>query len=332
MDICKTLNHHFKEINSYKNELNKLKEKIEMASDSKEFASLKKQYADLLSLKSSQISIFLKEAKELTNFMNKMSENYQKQLKLWAEKGVLEKGQTHYLADYDGTQEEGGKGENFKDRVFEIPTLEEVFQSFNETDIQNYLDWERRALELGLVITPIALSIKTLADKIGNTNIYPIIQDHTLIYDPERLDASDPKKLITTGEKRKSECIKEHKGWIIVLTPLKTELEEIDTTGKPLPETSKTNAQKIAHWQEELQKKGLLGHNFETFLATQASAHNPLNKNLYWTTLPSVSIPYSSLVSCGYHYDSGAGLGRVNTDYPDVNARCRPAVRGKRRP
>jgi len=332
MDICKTLNHHFKEINSYKNELNKLKEKIKMASDSKEFASLKKQYADLLSLKSPQISIFLKEAKELTNFMNKMPENYQKQLKLWAEKGVLEKGQTHYLADYDGTQEEGGKGENFTGQQFEIPTLEEVFQSFNETDIQNYLDWERRGLMPGLVLTPIGLSIRTLSEKIGNTYVNTKIQDHTLIYDPERLDASDPKKLITIGGKRKSQLIKENNGWIIVLSPLKAELKEIDTTGKALPKTAETNAEKTVHWQEELQKEGLCGHNFETYLAAQASAEKPLDERS-WTILPSVSTPSSSLVSCGGCDGGYVHLSCCCADFsPGGAARCRPAVRGKRRP
>jgi MoxR-like ATPase len=218
------------------------------------------------------------ETVEIPETMRKAIEaNYKKQLKLWADKGILEKGTTHYLADYDGRKEEGGKGKDFTGEGFEIPTLKEIFEGLTETDVKNYMDMERRGLKPELLLVPIGKTIGTLAKTIG-AMVNEKVVDHTLVYEPVSLDASNPTKLVTRGGKKKTQLIEENTGWMIKISPMKQVLDEIDTTGKPLPKKKMTNAEKTAHWHKEMNDMGLCGQDYETYIAAQASTEKPLEQ------------------------------------------------------
>jgi hypothetical protein len=270
---------------------------------------------------------------------------------------ILEAGQTRYTADYDGSSEAGGAGEDFTGQTFEIPKMEEILLRLTPEQCRLYKEMEEKKLEPKLQLTPLALKLRTISGKLDtkkdelmegqiDTYLDPNVYDLTMIYDPDYYETQGEGtdiKLIAVGGKTKSQIINECKGWQIRIIPMKQDLEienemneifkksklELAKTDSDVGgENELRNATKIALYREYLKSKGLNGLNYESYLMAQMQAlknKKTLEKDK-WTILPDVALKNTGLVPYGYWRAGQVRLHYRNANFRSDRLRCRSSV------
>lgn len=256
-----------------------------------------------------------------------------------------------YEADYDGTGEADGKGEDFRGKKFIMPTFAEVLSWLTSDQVKLYKEMKEQGLEPRLRLTPIAMTIRSMGKRIDakkaeleintdDTFVLGTIKDHELIYEAEEFMAiDDGKKLGITGGQSKSQWVKEQNGWVVDIVATKEELtadEDKKTKeikkGKKTKTVEYTNAEKTEKYMEDAKNRGYSGLGYETYLTAQMDAlreKKPLDGKT-WTILPASSLKDQDTIAVGYWFDDYVLLSGDGAEYQDDVFRFRRSVRVKK--
>lgn len=292
MHICKTLNHHFKEIHSFLSELKNLKEGIVKASDSKKLAELKKHYTDLMSSKSTQISTNIKEAKKLSEFMTNIENDYNETITALLNKNLIKidnLGEYYYTAEYDGRYEPTGRGKDFKGKNFIVPKMPEILDKIIQKTIELYFemknfevtieDGSKQFVDLkpSLQLVPLAYS-NTIFSQIDE------YEQKQILYYPDKVQKKDESKVKVTGGLTKSELIdnliKRWNGaWQVEIAPMISVMPRLtsidyERNAGLIGGFSKSIIDKYEFYNEFLYSKGYSGQIPESYFTSSIKAFN----------------------------------------------------------
>jgi len=269
----------------------------------------------------------LKHQVEFGDILEKLTQDFEDNVKTQLYFNTIIKnpeqpGAYQYIADYDGTNEAGGKGQDLRNKVYMMPTLEEVLDLMNPKETQQYRQMLKKNLEPKLQITPLAYNIDTLTKKIDDKNgkisvlnrettFENEIHGNEFLYDFETLRSTDNgRKLTVTGGKSKSSFIQENNGWLIEIIPMKENIApEIDKE-KELTGRFRTHGERAELYFNELQSHGEVSLNFESYLIAKmnslnvsSSGNSPRPKELESKSLTMLlgSLPADNQsISCSY--------------------------------
>lgn len=246
--------------------------------------------------------------KEIKHIRQNIEKDYAEILEIWKFYEILNPDGRTYTADYDGTAEAGNHGKNspagtdFTGQKFTIPTLPEVFSFLRPAKMKLYLQMEKDGLEPKLQITPIALNIRTLAQKIdakrqqlkicaSDAYVWDEIKDTKLQYAPTSIKAiKGGMEIEIKGGKSKSEWIIENQGYLIDLVPTKQELEADPAIQKDqLGDVNYTPVQ-AERYLTKAKQAGYSPMSYESLLLAQMRAikvGKPLHKSDFTSLLDS---------------------------------------------
>lgn len=341
MSLCEESRRMIAELNEALKTLDDLRVAVSGATNAGEFRAAESAYEKFRADNDERIALNMSELTRLKEVMKSLAGDYENQLELLVENNVLEKGKTRYISDYNGAEEKGGEGNDFRGHSFEIPKLNEIFGWLTADQIELYKEMEKEGLEPKLQLTPIGLNIRTLASKIDEHQTMPNqnkiyindkIIDAKLKYAPTGYDASEPEKLKTKGGKSKSEYIQENKGWLIDIVATKQDIDPDPNIGKDSKGNEYTYAQKTTMYDKKLKARGMQGLTYESYLIAQMRAlkeRKPLEKST-WTILPDSSIDNEDFVSVASWVSARVNLDFSYAGYRSRYLRCRPSVRVSR--
>lgn len=199
-------------------------------------------------------------------------------------------GRFYYQADYDGTTEASGKGEDFAGRIYEMPTINEIMSSLIPHHVRLYRKMQQQKMKPMFQLIPIGMELRSLGMAIDQhkfsrrqLDVYIMDQlergqldESQLIYEPLGLKTSeDQKKLILSGGKSKTVWIKEHEGWQIKIVSMQPELEENPAIIYPNPQLVNhphSFATQVELHLQAMQKNGFTGLSYEGYLIAQMQA------------------------------------------------------------
>lgn len=265
-------------------------------------------------------------------------------------------GKFFYEADYDGSTEAGGSGENFAGEKFTLPGFEEILKRLTANQIKLYNEMKEKGLAPALQLTPIAMSIRTLGEMIdakreeliintSDTFVWEEIKEldiealkeQELLYDAENFEAiEDGYKLRVSRGKSKSAIIRENQGWVINFVATKQNFDEDEDKkaktvkiGEITGEIGLSNAGKIAMYMKEAQEKGYTGLGYESYLTAQMEAlrnGQPLDSSQY-TILPNSTFTNYEIIASGYWCGDHVFLDNEIVDINNEYIRFRCSVR-----
>ncbi len=303
-------------------------------------------------------------APDVVELIGTLSADYLKATENLAWYGILESaedGKRFYTADYDGSSELDGKGENFTGKKITIPEFSEVIGWLTPANAALYREYKEKGLEPRLQLTPLALKLRTLAGKLDakkaeinaragselikkDTFIWDKketgeIDESQLCYEPEQFEASEDGKSLTVGNGlTKSELINKYNGWLVQIVPMKQDLDaDPDKISKEITKDGKAkkieliNAEKSALYMKEARGRGESGMGYEDDLIAQMNSlagapPKPLEKD-YWTILPESTFTKKEIVAGGFWCDDRVDLGGGGSSSQFRNLRCRRSVR-----
>ncbi len=304
-------------------------------------------------------------APEVEELIGTLSADYLKATENLAWYGILESaedGKRFYTADYDGSAEPDGKGENFTGEKIPMPEFSEVIGWLTPANAALYREYKEKGLEPRLQMTPLALKLRTLAEKLDakkeeintragselikkDTFIWDKkmetgeIDESQLCYEPEQLEASEDGKSLTVGNGlTKSELINKYNGWLVQIVPMKQDLDaDPDKISKEITEGGKvkkielSNAEKSALYMKEARGRGESGMGYEDDLIAQMNSlagdsPKPLEKD-YWTILPESTFTKIEIIAVGRWDGVRVNLTMRNSSNQNYSLRCRRSAR-----
>lgn len=285
--------------------------------------------------------------KSIEKIFEDLEKQYEEQVEVWkfynlAKENKEKPGTYFYEGSYDGSKEASGKGENFANMKFQLPTFHEVVRKFTKKEVKLYKEMLEQGLEPQLQITPIAMNIRDLAKKIdakredlkinkNDTYISRKMKDEELQYAPTSVRAiQNGKRIEIRGGKGKSEWIKENKGYLIDIVPMKRDLEADESIQKD-KKSGKVNynAVQAENYFQKLKKAGLVSMGFESYLLAQMralKAGKPIETDT-GTLLLDSGLTDSQFLAVGRWGVAGVLLDGSDADGQFVALRCRGAAR-----
>jgi MoxR-like ATPase len=223
----------------------------------------------------------------------------------------------------------------FEGRKFFVPTEDQLKSKLTPQLLQKFKEMEEAELEPKIVITPLALSIRSLAKKLdaekGNISILTQdtfinneINDAKLGYQPTEVKAAeDGQKLEMSGGKSKADLIEEHDGFLITVVSGVEEMKQHKDYKK-----EDYNGTQLERFHNDIKEKDEQGQIYEEYLAAEMLL---LTKNIVidkanWSALTGVDPKNTGLVPYGYWRVNRVSLRCSYASLQDYGLRCRSSV------
>lgn len=286
---------------------------------------------------------------KIKRIQENIERDYAETLKLWTFYEILNPDGKTYTADYDGRAEAGSHGQNspagpdFTGHKFAIPTLQEILARLSPAQMKLYQQMKRQGLKPKLQLTPIALNIHTLAQKIdakraklkinnNDTYVREDIKDSELQYAPTSIKAiKGGKEIEIIGGQTKSTWIKQNQGVLVDLVPTKQYLGA-DSSIQTDPQSNAAQAEKYA---AKIKRQGFTPMSYESYLLAQMRAVKAAKPLEDWrqsktsSLLLDSSLKDTQCLTYGFWVGGCISLNRGSTSDANDFLRLRSTVRLK---